>query len=645
MARRDATARPSCSIPDEPGADSLESAHHLAAGGILRAVDDGRALTKRQKRRAALRAAALFLVTLLLSAGIASDRGPHLIPSAGLVDYLDRTALELLRQSPETITTRGLAANLGVRNDSLDALALDSTEQSYAPLRDALARIRDTDLRWEDARTQRCVATFAWWLESALEGRPYQDDVCLVSTYMTSIPQHIVWFLFHVHPLATSADAEDYISRLAQIPDRFEQLRVRLSASEAKKALAPRFLLVRAADEIEAIGRQSLETSELFTRFADAARGMADLSPGDQEGLLDKARHVLMNVALPAYVDLAETVRQFASRATDDIGAWRFADGDAYYAYLLRTHTTTNMTAGEIDTLGLREVARIQSEVRAAAAALGYDASLSLGDLFAQIRAHAGAITGQAAVAACRDLVQEASVLSRPAFLDMPTGLPTVEAGGSIAYFAEGSEDGSRPGIFYVPVDQARSTFSLPSLVYHETIPGHFLQLAAARDAGLPEYLGGVGFSGYTEGWATYAERLAWELGAYEDDPLGNIGRLQEELFRAARLVVDTGIHARRWTYDEAVSYMTDATGLDEATVRDEVERYIVTPGQATAYAVGFYKLLELRERAQGALGDALDLAEFHRAVLSCGSVPLPILEAVVEEYIAARRPSGQTAL
>jgi uncharacterized protein (DUF885 family) len=170
--------------------------------------------------------------------------------------------------------------------------------------------------------------------------------------------------------------------------------------------------------------------------------------------------------------------------------------------------------------------------------------------------------------------------------------------------------------------------------VYHETIPGHFLQTATAQEADLPELLRGVASSAFSEGWALYAEQLAWELGAYRSDPYGNLGRLQEELFRAARLVVDTGIHARRWTFEQAVSYLMETTGLAEDTVRDEVERYIVTPGQAVTYTVGLVKILELRNRAREALGPAFDLAQFHAAVLAYGSVPLSILEEVVDKFI-----------
>ncbi len=591
------------------------------------------------------RIAGIVVLVLALLVGATSDRAPQRSATPWgsgetLTEFLSSVADTLVRQSPETITTRGLSKLLGVRNDTLDSLAVDETGEAYAPLEQALERIESAEIGQEGARSRRAIETFAEWLRDALDGRPYLDDVCLVSTYMTSYPQRLAWFMTHIHPLETRADAEDYLARLAQIPARFDELVARLAASEAEGALAPRFLLLRAADEIDDAGRGPDGRPQLLARFVVAAAAMPDLAPEARRALLDDAERVVFDVVRPAYARLAGTVREFAARATDDIGVWRLGDGDEYYTYLLRAYTTTDMTADEIYGLGLREVDRIQGEVRDAAAALGYDPALPIPDLFAALRAASGTVSGDDAVRACRELAAEAAALVRPTFAEWPSGSPAIEAGENIAYFLAGAEDGSRPGTFYVPVDQVRPIYSLRSLVFHETIPGHFLQATEAQDADLPRYLGGVAFSGYTEGWATYAERLAWELGAYETDPYGNLGRLQEELFRAARLVVDPGIHAKHWTYAQAVAYMIETTGLDEATVHDEVDRYVVTPGQAVAYGVGLYKLLELRERAQESLGPAFDLAQFHQAVLSCGSVPFSVLEEAVDEFIAARRPT-----
>lgn len=583
----------------------------------------------------------LALAALLLGAADMSRapsvgvRPPDSFDPIQLLDLLDRRALDILRQSPETVTLRGLGAQLGMRDDALDGVALDTTGDGYALYESTLRAIEAVDLSRLPERDRWAVQAYATWLRDVVEGRDYQAYACPVSTYLTSVPQHIAWFMESVHPLATLENAEDYLSRLSQIPSRLTDLAGRLSTVERAGALAPRRIVLRAADEIGNLGSAPPDDSPFFRRFATALEAIPGLAADTRQSLREQAKQQVAGAVLPAYRELADVVRALAQTASDEIGVWRLANGYAYYRYLLRAHTTTDMTPEEIALLGTREVGRLQSEVRAAASRLGYDSSLPFPSLFAAIRDDAGVVSGDGTVAACRDLVHRAAERARGAFLDWPDSPLAVEPGGRIACFAEGTDDGTRPGVFFVPVDQVRPVYSLASLVCHETIPGHFLQMATARDASLPGFLGGVSFSGYTEGWATYAERLAWELGAYDDDPLGNLGRLQEELFRAARLVVDPGIHAFGWTYDEAIRYMIDATGLSEATVRDEVDRYIVAPGQATAYGVGLYTLLDLRDRARAALGAAFDLAEFHRVVLSCGSVPFSILEEVVDDYVA----------
>ncbi len=299
------------------------------------------------------RVVGVSILALALLVGAASDHAPWEMPtppnSGGtLTEFLSGVADTLLRQSPETVTTRGLSQKLGVRNDTLDSLVLDVTGESYAPLERALERIETSDLTQETDRDRRAIAVFAWWLRDAIAGRPFQRNACLVSTYMTSVPQRLLWFMTTIHPLRTQADAEDYLSRLEQIPTRFDELVVRLEQSEQAKALPPRFLLERAADEIDAIGRGPAETSRFFSRFAEGLAAMANIGSDARRVLLDDAARSISDVVDPAYLGLAEKVRAFAARATDDAGVWKEPDGEAYYAYLLKAYTTTDMTADEI---------------------------------------------------------------------------------------------------------------------------------------------------------------------------------------------------------------------------------------------------------------------------------------------------------
>jgi len=375
----------------------------------------------------ARRIVALCLWVLVIVVGIGgsdprmADRGALDAADPSLVEYLSGVAADLVRQSPETITTRGLSQKLGVRNDTLDSLVLDTTGESYTLLERALERIESSDLTKETERDRRAIEIFARWLRDAVAARPFQRNACLVSTYMTSAPQRLVWFMTSIHPLKTRVDAEDYLARLLQIPARFDELLTRLLDSESIGALAPRFLLEEAADEIEAIGGALADEATLYMTFADAVRAMSDVESGARETLLAEARRLLADVVQPAFVELASSVRAIAARATNDAGVWKQSNGEAYYAYLLKAYTTTDLTADEIYDMGRREVERIQAEIRAAAASAGFDPTLSPADLFAQLRTASGEVSGRELLAACRALIEDATTMARPHFAQSVT--------------------------------------------------------------------------------------------------------------------------------------------------------------------------------------------------------------------------------
>jgi uncharacterized protein (DUF885 family) len=235
-------------------------------------------------------------------------------------------------------------------------------------------------------------------------------------------------------------------------------------------------------------------------------------------------------------------------------------------------------------------------------------------------------------------IIRQAENRLEPAFVLFPQAKVIVIGGASGGYYVSGSLDGSRPGAFYASTTGGSPLFSMPTLAYHEAVPGHHLQIAIAQEMELPTFRNLVHFTGYTEGWALYAEQLAWELGWYADDPYGDLGRLQAEAFRAARLVVDTGIHEKQWTFDKAADYMVENTGLPRDMVTGQISRYIAWPGQATAYKIGMIKILELRQHAIDQLGEAYDIKEFHSIILGNGSMPLDVLEKVVQNYIDEKK-------
>jgi uncharacterized protein (DUF885 family) len=309
----------------------------------------------------------------------------------------------------------------------------------------------------------------------------------------------------------------------------------------------------------------------------------------------------------------------------------------------LRHHTTTELTADDIHTLGLEEVARIQAEMETRFSALGIT-GVDLAAKMNQVARLSGFANKQTIADAYHALIEEADRNLAPLFdLRPEVGVevvPVEQPSGAGAYYVEPALDGSRPGSFYVNLAGGPAPlYTMPTLAYHETIPGHHFQIAIQqRLTDIPAFRIGSRPTAYVEGWALYAEQLAWEAGFYDDDPYGDLGRLQSELFRAARLVVDTGIHAQGWSREQAIAYMVENIGYPEATVTSEVERYFVWPGQATAYKIGMISILALRQRARDALGDSFDIKEFHNVILKNGAMPLNILERVVDDYIRSRQ-------
>ena len=323
---------------------------------------------------------------------------------------------------------------------------------------------------------------------------------------------------------------------------------------------------------------------------------------------------------------------------------WKFPNGDAYYAHILRREASVDIAPEEAHQMGLDEVARIQAEMRQVFDELGYPQDASLVELIERAAEDGGSYNTQ--TQAGRDQVVEAyeTILDEleQKLDEMFDIRPQAElvvigdtTGGGGGYYMEASKDGSRPGAFHAGVGGYQvSKFDMPTIAYHEANPGHHFQIAIAQEMDLPTFRNDLFFNGYGEGWALYAERLAWELGLYEDDPYGNIGRLHLELLRAARVVADTGIHALGWTQEEAYAYMRDTVGARWAF---ETDRYIAWPAQSAGYKIGMVKILELRQKAMDELGEKFDIKDFHRVVLGNGSMPLDILERVVQDYIDAK--------
>jgi len=423
---------------------------------------------------------------------------------------------------------------------------------------------------------------------------------------------------------------------------------------EQKQILPPRFVVGEVLKEMtEFIGAPASENI-LATSFKTRAAKIEKLSDADRADFQARVETAINSKIYLAYQKLIDYFRDILPKTTTDDGVWKLPDGDAYYAYKLHENTTTTLKPDEVHELGLREVARIEGEMRTILDANGFSVQ-PIGEAMDKLAKDSRFLfpnndKGRAeALAKYMELITQATAhSSKELFLTTPRAKIEVrrvpefkEATAPGAYYEPPAMDGTRPGIFFANLRDMNEVpkWSMPTLAYHEGVPGHHWQISTAEELkGVPQFRKVIPFTAYVEGWALYCEWLAKQAGWYDNDPFGDLGRLRDELFRAVRLVVDTGIHAKRWPREQAIAYMREKTGMGEKEVKSEIERYIVAPGQACAYKVGMLKIQELRARAEKELGAKFDQREFHDAVLNNGALPLEILEEQVNDYIQRKK-------
>lgn len=552
--------------------------------------------------------------------------------------FFEESYKQLLLRDPEYLTELGIAESFGLRNDQLTNISDAYIRETFELQAAILALLREYDRESLTPEQKISYNVYEWYLDDLVRQQEFMYYDYPVTHFITGIQNELIHFFTDIHPVTSKQDAEDYIARLQQVNTKFDQLIEGLTLREQAGVIPPKFIVQWSLYDIGRIARGSAQYLPFYTTFEEKVDAL-ELSTEEKQNLLEDAEKAIDQSVIPAFQALKDYLEYLESIAPTDDGVWQFPKGDAYYEYALRHHTTTDMTADEIHELGLQEIDRIHAEMRVIFDQLGYPEDKSLSEVFDRVISEGGYVFGSQVVETYEDLIKEADQNLGAAF-DIHPAAEVIVIGGPIGgFYVPGSLDGSRPGAFYASLSGSEPLYGMPTLAYHEAIPGHHFQISIAQELELPFFRGDVLFTGYAEGWALYAERLAWELGWYHDDPYGNLGRLQYEVFRAARLVVDTGIHAKGWTYDQALQYMVQTVGFDPDVVdlEFEVSRYVAWPGQATAYKVGMLKILELRQKAEEELGDQFDITEFHRVILTNGSMPLEILEKVVQDYIDAK--------
>ncbi len=546
--------------------------------------------------------------------------------------FLDESVKRLFLRDPEMVTINGMATLLGVRNDQLTNVSdnyIRQTQRLQAGILDLLKKYSKTSFTPNQAVN---AAVYEWYLDDIVRGFPFMYDDYLVTPFLNSLNWNLQYLFTEAQLLTNAQEAQDYIARLLQVNAKFAQVRDDLDRRKDFGVILPSILIPDLLDDLSQYSG-IVESQPYYITFSTKTSKISGLKSEDRQTLLDQARTAIKQNVIPAYKSLSDYYRKLEPIAPVDVGVWRYSNGDEYYAYLLRHYTTTDLTAEEIHQLGQENVDRIHGEMRSAFGKLGYSSGDSLATLMSRLGDETGYIAGDQAVAAYQAAIDQATGMLDLAFDFNLKYKITVIGGKEGNYYTAAPRDGSRPATFRALTDNYQPKYQIKDIAFHEAVPGHGYQFDVTRQLNLLLLRDAMQYDGYVEGWALYAERLMWELGAYDDDTAGNLGRLSLELLRAVRCVLDSGIHAKQWSFARAVQYMSEATGYPG---EGETRRYIMWPAQATSYYVGFLKILELRQRAKDKLGSRFDLKKFHNIILGSGQLPLEMLEQQVDAYIAA---------
>jgi uncharacterized protein (DUF885 family) len=558
--------------------------------------------------------------------------------------WADRFADDWVRLNPQLATSTQYFA--GAQQDALDRqltpLTQEQRKKVNALARTGLARL-DKFLAGPLDDTQRIsAATMRWSLASHIANEPFEDYNFVFSQF-SGVQVGLVNFLTQTHPLRRASDVSSYLARLGQVSTRIDEAIARATAAEARGLIPPRVILERAQAQVDIFLKPEAAQNVFVTSLETRTKALDDLSPQARADALAQATRIVDQQIRPAYLRVQKFMTDLHPKTGNIVGESRLPNGAAAYQQALSNFTSTKLTAEEIHAIGLREVARIEGEMDRHLRSLGYNEGNieeRMRKLDATFQPKTGGDPRADLLARYVEMVRDAQHRSDALFnlkpsapVDVRREPPLTEAAAA-AHYSLPAPDGSRPGIFWVPMrGPTFDVIRMRSLSYHEAVPGHHFQLAIQQEQqGLPKFRSQRIFGGgsaHSEGWGLYAERLAVEQGWYEGDVPGLLGALGSELFRARRLVVDTGMHAKGWTREQAIDY-----GIGS----QEVERYIAWPGQATAYMVGMLRILELRDKARAELGEKFSLPAFHDVVLRAGSVPLDVLGDLVGQWIAKQK-------
>lgn len=559
-----------------------------------------------------------------------------------------------LQQSPISLTFLGRKDRYG----EIDDMTREAEERQLAWLANSVDELKSQfnyDLLDTEAKTSYDVWVYQYEQAKAAAEFPHMD---FVFDQMRGAHTFLPQILINFHRVDSAEDMAAYVSRIGGVGTAIEQLLVRAQAQVEQGVRAPYFAYEQVLKESQGLIQGAPFTDgEDSSIYADAKSKIAALVAqnaitAEQAEQLTEAVATALNTEFkPAYEQLIAWLESDMANTNDvATGVHQFDNGDAFYKMRLKSQTTTDLTADEIHQIGLAEVARITGEMNAIREQVGFDGDLQAffkfirtDEQFFYPNTDEGAQMyiddSQAYLDYINEKLPEFFGILPKADLVVKRVEPFREQDGAAQHYFPGTPDGSRPGVYYAHLSDmsAMPKNEMEAIAYHEGNPGHHMQISIAQELeSVPEFRTQAGFTVYSEGWGLYAELLAKEMGAYQS-PYSDFGRLTTEIWRAIRLVVDTGLHAKGWTEQQAVDYFTANSPIAEGAVRSEVRRYIVMPGQATSYKIGMIEILRMREEAQQALGDKFDIRGFHDTVLGGGALPLPILERRVQAWVQSQ--------
>ena len=621
--------------------------------------------TEETKVNKVLSVAAAIIITSVVLTGCSREEEPVAVPAkmpsvapetsaskaqakTVLRSFFDENYAIDMARYPVTASYRGIKTNHDKWNSLAESHIAESRQISEARL---------LQLETIDRESLSPAEQLSWDLYQVdLQRRIASDDFRhhkFVLHQFRGPHTQVASFLINIHTIGSVADAKAYVSRLENVGFWFDQVIEQLHIREQKNLLLADWqypqMIEASKNIISGVPYDdSGVDSTLWIDFQQKLDGL-EMAAQQREALLEAARTALIDVVKPAYQRLIAALEKQGAMASGDDGVWKFDNGDAFYAERLRWFTTTELSADDIHTIGLSEVARIHGAMQGIMDQVGFDGTLA--EFFVFMREdeqfyYPNTDAGRAAyLAEANRLIDDMRERLPQMFGLLPQAELVVkrveafrERSAGKAFYQGPPSDGSRPGIYYANLYRMADmpNYQMAALAYHEGVPGHHMQRAISVELqDIPEFQRYASFTAFTEGWGLYTEQLPKEMGLYQD-PYSDFGRLAMELWRACRLVVDTGIHSKRWTREEAIDYLVLNTPNSAGDATKAIERYIAMPGQATAYLIGKLKIIELREKARSALGEEFDIRQFHDLVLKDGPVPLALLESKVDAMLAA---------